>query len=59
MATMEKPIDSSHGDSATSSNQVPLLQISRNYVPESLINKLEAIQWSQHLVVEDPVKQET
>ncbi|KAL0817451.1 hypothetical protein Bca101_073895 [Brassica carinata] len=28
MATMEKPIDSSHGDSATSSNQVPLLQIS-------------------------------
>ena len=28
MATMEKPTDSSHGDSATSSNQVPLLQIS-------------------------------
>ncbi|KAF2620688.1 hypothetical protein F2Q68_00040048 [Brassica cretica] len=28
---------------------------SRNCVPDSLINNLEAIRWSQQLVVEDPV----
>ncbi|KAJ4904739.1 hypothetical protein Rs2_18690 [Raphanus sativus] len=37
MATVEKPIDSSHGDSATSSNQVTLESIERSWNPFMVI----------------------